>query len=351
MRTLVTGSTGFVGANLVERLAAAGHAVRALHRPNSRLEALAGLDFEPAVGDVLDPSSLAVAMKGVDWVFHVAAVSDYWRRGRKAQLYQVNVTGTRHVLETAMSADVQRVVFTSSAASLGLPRGCLSQSGLLPHFSPWRRSENGRQMDHLLDESATFNVPPTLLPYGHSKHLAEQVVHEFVARGLDAVIVNPTAVLGPRDLNLISGSIVLAVYRRQVPVIPPGGVNYIDVSDVVAGHIAAAKRGKPGERYILGAHNLSHRQAVKTIAQIVDVPSPRVQLPGALTGPLALAVELFNRIWPGERLTDSNQVRLMRHSIFYDVSKAQQELGLESPIPFAVSVERTFQWYRENGYL
>jgi dihydroflavonol-4-reductase len=329
MKVLVTGSTGFVGANLVEGLVAAGHEVRAMHRPSSRLDALAGLTYEPVIGDVLDPDSLASALVGVDWVFHTAAVSDYWRQGGTARLYQVNVGGTRHVLQAALDCGVRRVMFTSSAAALGVPA----------------------TNDGLLDESASFNLSPARSPYGHSKHLAEEVVHEFVGRGLEVVILNPTIILGPRDLNLISGSLILAVHRRRVPVIPPGGVNYVDVADVVAGQIAAAERGQPGERYILGAHNLTHQQAATTIARVVGVPPPRLKMPSLLMDPLAVVVDLFNRIWPGEPLADGNQVRLMKHTLFFDGSKAQRELGLSSPTPFSASVERTFRWYRENGYL
>jgi dihydroflavonol-4-reductase len=330
MKALVTGSTGFVGANLVEGLAAAGHEVRALHRSSSRLDALTGLTYEPMIGDVLDPAALESAMRGVDWVFHVAAVSDYWRQSGTSRLYQVNVGGTRHVLEAALACGVRRVMFTSSAMTLGVPL-----------------TDEGR----LLNESDTFNLSPTLSPYGHSKHLAEQVVHEFVARGLEVVILNPTVILGPRDLNLISGSLILAMYRGQVPGIPPGGVNYIDVADVVAGHIAAAEGGRSGTRYILGAHNLTHRQAATIIAQVIGVRAPRFPIPRLLMEPLAMAFDLFNRVWPREPLVDGNQVRLMKHTIFYDSSKAQRELELEPPIPFSVSVERAFRWYRENGYL
>jgi dihydroflavonol-4-reductase len=330
MKALVTGSTGFVGANLVEGLVAARHQVRALHRSSSRLDALAGLSYEPAIGDVLDLASLEDVMGGVDWVFHVAAVADYWRQGGTTQLYQVNVEGTRHVLAAALASGVRRVVFTSSAAALGMPP---------------------EQTGASLDESATFDLPPSRFPYGHSKHLAEEVVREFVARGLDAVIVNPTVILGPKDLNFISGSIIREVYRRRVRAVPPGCINYVDVSDVVAGQIAAAERGRMGERYLLGGHNLTHREALQVIAQVVGVPPPRLRLPLALIGPLALLVDLFNRVWPGEALADGNQVRLMKHTFLFDSSKARRELALGSPVPFQTSVERTFQWYKENGYL
>lgn len=303
------------------------------------MDALAGLSFEPVHGDVLDKTALTAAMKGVGWVFHVAAVSDYWRQQGTAWLYRVNVGGTRKVLEAALRAGVRRVVFTSSAAALGVSSNNSSRSGTAGPES------------RLLNEAATFNLIPALSPYGHSKHLAEQVVGEFVARGLEVVIVNPTVVLGPRDLNRISGSLILAVYGRKVPVIPPGGVNYVDVADVVAGHIAAAERGKNGARYILAAHNLTHDQAVRVIARVVGVPPPRLRVPGGLLPLLAVAMDLFNRVWPGEPLADGNQVRLMKHTLFYNGSRAQRELGLGPPISFPDSVERTFRWYREHGYL
>jgi len=330
MKTLVTGSTGFVGANLVEGLVAAGHQVRALHRASSRLEALAGLDYESVVGDLLDPASLAPAMDGVDWVFHVAGVSDYWRQQGTTWLYRVNVGGTRSVLAAALAAGVRRVVFTSSAGALGVPLD----------------GDN-----HPLDESATFNLPPVRFPYGHSKHLAEKVVREFVARGLEVVIVNPTIILGPKDLNLISGSIVREIYRRRALVAPPGGVNYVDVADVVAGHIAAAERGRPGERYILAGHNLTYLQATTIIAHVVGVSPPRLTLPRKLIEPLATAVDLFNRVWPRKPVVNGNQVRLAKHLIFFDGTKARRELGLGSPTPFQALIERTFRWYRDNGYL
>lgn len=351
MRALVTGSTGFVGANLVEGLISAGHHVRAMHRSSSRLDALAGLVYEPVIGNVLDPVALRSAMAGVDWVFHVAAVSDYWRQGGTAWLYQVNVGGTRHVLEAAVDTGVRRVIFTSSAASLGVPKG-KNLAADIPGSTSSGDLEIGRGSEGgLLDESAAFNLSPAQWPYGHSKLLAERLVTEYVARGLDAVIVNPTAILGPRDLNLISGSLIIAVCRRQLPAMPPGGVNYMDVADVVAGHIAAAERGQTGERYILSAHNLTQEKAVTIISQVAGVSPPRLRLPRFLIGPLAMGVDLFNSVWPGEPMVAGSQVRFTRYFMFYDGSKAQQKLGLGPPTPFLASVERTIQWYRDNGYL
>ncbi len=330
MRVLVTGSTGFLGANLVEALGAAGHEVYAMHRASSRLDALEGLTYVPVVGDVLDPASLKPALEGIEWVFHVAAVSDYWRQRGTAQLYRVNVGGTRNVLSAALNAGVRRVVLTSSVAALGVP-------------------QNGNTAP--LDESATFNLPATRFPYGHSKHLAENVAHEFVADGLKVIIVNPAVVLGPKDLNLISGSIIREVHRFRIPFFPPGGTNYVDVADVVAGHIAAAERGRPGERYILAGNNLTHRQALTMVAEVVGVSPPRWPLPEVMLGPLSTVLDWFNRVWPGRPFMDGNQVRLFKHTLFFDDSKARRDLDLKPPTAFRVSVARTFRWYRDNGYL
>ncbi len=331
MEVLVTGSTGFLGSHLVEALGRAGHRVRALHRPTSRLEALAGLNYQPALGDLLDPASLAAAMAGVEWVFHPAAVADYWKRGTDL-LYRVNVEGTRNLLAAALEARVKRVVFTSSVAALGL-------GGERP--AP----------DVLIDETHRFDLLPERFPYGHSKHLAEEEVAEFVAQGLEAVIVNPAIILGPRDLNFISGSLIKEVCKGRIPFIPPGGVCYVDAADVAAGHIAAAERGRTGERYILGAVNLSHRQAFQTVAEVVGVGLRRPGLPRPLLGPLARLVDLFNAVWPGPPPVDGSQVRMSGSYLYCDWGKAQRELAWEPIFSFRQMVERGFGWYRENGYL
>jgi dihydroflavonol-4-reductase len=220
-------------------------------------------------------------------------------------------------------------VFTSSVASLGIPK-------------PGQPA----------DESHEFNLPPERFRYGHSKLLAEGVVREFVARGLDAVIVNPSIILGPGDLNEISGSIVTEVARRRSAslVYPPGGVNYIDVQDVCAGHIAAAGRGRTGERYILAAHNLTHHEAMKIVAEVVGTPWPRFGIPRALIGPLAALLDLAAKIAGKPLPMNGDQMRLSAEYIYFDASKAIRELGLPQT-PFRETVERTYQWYKAHGYV
>jgi len=326
MRALVTGATGFVGANLVAALAERGHAVRILRRSTSRLDALAGLEYEEAIGDILDADTLRQAMAGCDWVFHTAGAADYWRSSLE-RLYRVNVDGTRQVMAAALEAGVARVVYTSSVAALGAP-------------------PDGK----LGDESMEFNLRPEEFRYGHSKYLAEREVMAAVKRGLPAVIVNPCVILGPRDVNLISGSLVREVYHRWVPVALPGGMNLVDVEAVVAGHIAAAECGRVGERYILGGVNLTHLETLRLVAQIVGQRPPVGVIPRAAVPLLAALLALVQMVWPRPLPMSVEQLHLSTRYFFFDSSKAERELGLPPTSP-TETIRKTFQWYNEHGYL
>ncbi|MBI5671540.1 MAG: NAD-dependent epimerase/dehydratase family protein [Chloroflexi bacterium] len=326
MKALVTGGTGFVGSHLVRALNAAGHSVRVLHRPSSRLDALAGAGYESVLGDILDDNSLRAACDGCDWVFHVAAVADYWRAD-VARLMKANVEGTRLVLHAAHVAGVKRVVFTSSAAAVGI-----------------------RADGQPADESVPFNLPPKRFPYGYSKVLAEQEVREAVATGQDAVIVNPVIVMGPGDLNMISGSYITQV-KRFGPLVPvtSGGISVIDVRDVARMHLAAAERGRTGERYILGVANYTHRDWLALIADVVGVRRPFLPAPNWALPPVAAAVDLARRFGLSTPV-DSNQVRLGGRFITFDFSKAWAELA-RPEIDMRQSVRDTYEWYRARGYV
>lgn len=326
MRALVTGATGFVGANVVAALNQAGWAVRVLHRPQSRLTALAGLHYESALGDVLDPPSLTPALHGCQVVFHAAGVADYWRTDQR-HMYRVNVDGTRNVMAAARQAGVERVVHTSSAAALGIP-------------------DNGQ----VLDETHNWNVPPARFPYGHSKHLAEQVVQAEVARGLPAVIVNPTVVLGPRDVNLGSVTLILALYKRRVPVLLPGGLNAIGAADVAAGHLLAAERGRVGERYLLGCENLTTAEFARLVGETIGAPTPRVMLPRTVIGAAARAVGVAGRLSPWPLPVTDALIRLSTETFYFDASKARTVLGLPQT-PLRQVVRETFDWLQSGGYL
>lgn len=326
MRALVTGATGFVGANIVAALNQAGWSVRALHRPQSRLTALAGLDFESALGDVLDEASVQAAMAGCQVVYHAAGVADYWRADQR-HMYRVNVDGTRHVMRAAHRAGVERVVHTSSAAALGIPA-----------------------YGQAIDETHTWNVPADRFPYGHSKHLAEQVVQAAVAEGLPAVIVNPTAVLGTRDVNLGSVTLILAVHRRQVPVLLPGGLNAIGAADVAAGHLLAAARGRIGERYLLGVENLTTADFARLVGETIDAPVPRIMLPRRVIDAAAVLVNAAGRVSPWQLPVTGALIRMSAETFYYDARKARDELGLPQT-PLRQVVRETFDWLHSGGYL
>lgn len=317
-----------MGANLVQALNERNIAARVLLRSSSSQKALEGLDYETVTGDVLDdPNALARAMEGCDWVFHVAAVADYWRQERE-RLYRVNVDGTRNVLQAAQRAGAERFVFTSSLAALGLPE------------------EEGQ----LLDETHTFNLPPDSFPYGHSKALAEEEVRVAAQQGIQTVIVNPSIVLGPRDLNQISGSLLIEAARGHLRFTVPGGANFIDVADVAAGHIAAAEKGRPGERYILGNHNLTHTEAVTAVCKAVGRRPPSITIPRWLLPPAATLVGVARALLGNVLPADEHQVRLMGAFIYADNQKAVSELSLPKT-PFHDTVQRTYNWYNRNGYV
>jgi dihydroflavonol-4-reductase len=274
---------------------------------------------------VLDMESLLQAMHGVQVVFHVAAVSDYWRAGMQ-RLYQVNVQGTRNVLRAAKAAGVERVVYTSSVAALGQPA--------------YRQAA---------DESFAPNLRPEEFHYGYSKWLAEQAVHDAVIAGQDVVVVNPAVVIGPRDVNQISGSIVVQEARIGIPFYPPGGVCVIDVADVCAGEIAAAERARKGERYILGGENLWYREMLTITAQVVGRATPRIGLSRGLMLRMAWTVDLMRRV--GFSLpVNGDQLRFSTRTLWYDSSKARRELGLTTR-PYIDAAQRAYDWYRLNHTL
>ncbi|MBS9532894.1 NAD-dependent epimerase/dehydratase family protein [Mycobacterium sp. M1] len=328
MRAFVTGGTGFVGSNLVAALADRGIAVRVLRRSTSPMAALAGVDCETVEGDVLDPvERLAEAMADCDWVFHTAAISDYWRYRTRTRLYATNVDGTRNVATAALRAGVERFVYTSSLGSLGVP-----------------------QRGRLLTEADQFNLRPRQFPYGHSKFQAEDEIRAAVEAGLPAVMVNPSVVIGPRDVNRIAASMVAEAASGRLRVAAPGGVNFVAVDDVVAGHIAAAERGRVGERYILGGENLTFKEAFTTVCEITGTRGPSMVLP-RWTIPVAAAGISVARAVVGPRLPiGAQQMRLSAAEIYADPGKSHTELGVPFT-PFRTALQAGYEWYRDNGYL
>jgi dihydroflavonol-4-reductase len=328
VRALVTGSTGFVGANLAFALVERGVEVVGLRRRSSPEDAVKGLDISFATGDILIPESLAPAMKDIDWVFHVAAIADYWRMPSEL-VYRVNVEGTRHVLEAARQAGVKRVILTSSSASLGIPS----------------------KDKPLLDESDCFNLKPEDFPYGHSKHLANQMMLEYAGQGTDVLSVLPSAVIGPRDLKFNAGELIVQALKPTLPILPlpRGGLNYIDVRDCADAHIDAAEKGKSGELYLLAGHNLTHQETMSIVNQALGTSLTLIEVPGWALSPLAGLVGIMHQF--GMSLpVDRGRVLLSREYIYYDNRKTVRELGLKTR-PFAESVSDTCEWYIQNNYL
>ena len=326
VKALVTGGTGFVGSHIVRLLLENGHSVRVLHRETSKLDALTGLTYDSAMGGLNDLAALRAACEGCEWVFHVAAVADYWRAD-KDKMFKANVDGTHIVLQAARETGVKRVIFTSSVAAIGL-----REDGLPG------------------DETLPFNLSPERFPYGYSKVLAQSVVEEALQQGQDIVTVNPVVIMGPGDLNMISGSFITQVKQLQwlVP-LTSGGVAVIDVRDVARGHLAAAEQGRTGERYILGTANYPYTEWFAMIADTVGVARPFLMLPDFIPPLVAQGID-FLRSAGINTVIDANQARLGTRNVYFNYEKAWAELGTPQ-IDMRQSLQDTYAWYSQHGYI
>jgi len=325
MRVLVTGASGFIGSCLCRALTERGDEVVALHRPTSLLAGFEGLPVQRHVGDMLDPASLAGAMREVEVVFHTAAPM---RPGPDPQTaIEAHVVGTRNVIQAARQARVRRLVHTSSVAALGIPDVPPSGS---PHHAP------------LLDERHSWNYIPSRWPYAFAKHSSELEVLRAVELGLEAVIVNPSAVFGAGDWYRTERSLVAYMARGGLVPVIAGGVNAVHIDDVVAGHLAALERGIPGERYILGGENLTLAELLRITAEVVGKPPPRIHLPLGLVPPVRWLLDALRR-----RLRlpiEPSLLWLAGYYFFYDTRKAQMQLGLPAPRPYRQAAHETYVW-------
>jgi dihydroflavonol-4-reductase len=327
MTTLVTGATGFVGSHVARQLVSAGQSVRALVRPGSNLEALGGLDIEYFKGDLRDASSLEPAMQGVRRVFHVAADYRLWTT-RPEEIYENNVEGTRKLLAAAQNAGVERIVYTSTVATIAVPR-----HGALPNEDT--HATLGEMIGH----------------YKRSKFLAEQVAVEAAADGVPVVIVNPTAPVGPWDWKPTpTGRIILDFLKGKMPAYVDTGLNVAAVEDIASGHLLAAEKGRVGERYILGARNMTLKQILDALSAITGRPAPRVRLPHAVALAAGYADQLFSRLAGREPQIPVEGVKMSRHRMFVESDKATRELGYK-PTSVEAALERAVRWYEQHGYL
>jgi dihydroflavonol-4-reductase len=327
MTTLVTGASGFVGSHVARQLVSAGQSVRVLVRRGSNLAALGGLHVECFEGDLRDTSSLERAMLGVRRVYHVAADYRLWTP-RPEEIYETNVEGTRRLFAAAKNAGVERIVYTSTVATIAVPR-----HGALPN------------------EDTRATVDEMIGHYKRSKFLAEQVAVEAAAAGVPVVIVNPTAPVGPWDWKPTpTGRIILDFLKGKMPAYVDTGLNVAPVEDIAAGHLLAAEKGRIGERYILGARNMTLKQILDALSAITGRPSPRVRLPHAIALAAGYADELFSRLAGREPQIPVEGVKMSRHRMFVESDKAARELGY-NPTSVEAALERAVRWYEEHGYL
>lgn len=327
MRALVTGATGFVGAAVARALLHEGWEVRALARRGSDRRNLQSIAVDVVEGDLGDVESLRRALGGCAGLFHVAA--DY-RLGAfdPQQLYKTNVDGTRNILNAAREAGVRRIVYTSSVATIGIPRD---------------------------GTPGTEESPSTLADmighYKRSKYLAEEVAREAARSGIAVVIVNPSTPVGPGDVKPTpTGQLVFDAAAGRMPAYVDTGLNIVHVDDVANGHLLAYHRGRVGERYILGGQDMTLREILIDIARLVGRKPPSVRLPSGVVMPIAYVAEAFARVTGRSTRITVEGVRMARKLMFFSSAKAARELGYQWRAPTQAFVD-AIEWFREQGLL
>jgi dihydroflavonol-4-reductase len=320
--TLVTGASGFIGWHIARLLKERGYRVRALVRPSSKLREL---DVEPVTGDLRDAGSLDRAAAGCGLVFHVAADYRLWARDPQ-ELYQSNVEGTRNLLEASRRAGVERVVYTSTVGCIGIPKNGVG------------------------DETVPVTLEEMSGAYKRSKFLAERVAMDFASSGFPVVVVNPTAPVGDHDGKPTpTGKIVVDFLKGALPAFIDTGLNLVDVRDTAEAHLLAAERGRPGERYIIGAENLSLAGILQKLARLTGREAPRVKLPYAVAYAAGVVTTGWATITGRAPLAPLDAVRMAKKKMFVSVEKARRELGFQ-PGPVDAALGRAVEWFRANGY-
>lgn len=327
MISLVTGANGFVGSHVARRLAARGERVRALVRPSSNLRALEDPFVERVWGDLLDPASLRVACAGVDCVYHVAADYRLWSQDPE-EIYRTNVQGTGNLIQAAREAGVERFVYTSTVGTIAVCR-----SGPLPN------EETEAHLDEMIGH------------YKRSKFLAEREARNAARDGLPIVIVNPTTPVGPGDWKPTpTGRMIVDFLNGKTPAYVDTGLNIVAVEDVAEGHLLAAERGRIGERYLLGGRNMTLKEIFAVLADFSGRPAPRWRIPHRVALLAAYVENEISTLFGDEPQIPLEGVRMARHKMWVDGSKATRELDFHPGSP-EEALRRAAQWYVDNGYV
>jgi dihydroflavonol-4-reductase len=325
-RVLVTGASGFVGSAITRALIAKGFPVRLLVRPSSSRANFEGLDCEIARGDMREPVSVREAMKGIRYLFHVAADYRLWARDPD-EIIRNNRDGTRIVMEAARDAELERIVYTSSVAAL----------------KPRKEGD--------ADETDRADMDTAIGPYKKSKVAAERVVDAMVAEGLPAVIVSPSTPVGPRDIRPTpTGRMIVQAASGRIPAYVDTGLNLVHVDDVAKGHVMAMEKGRIGENYILGGENVTLKQMLDEIARLLGRTPPRIRLPQGPIYPIAYVAEAVARVTGKEPFVTADALDMSKHRMFFSSAKAKRELGFTAR-PYRGALEDALRWFREAGYI
>lgn len=327
MTILVTGATGFVGAAVVRRLVAKGHAVRALVRVRSDRQNLDSLPVDVVTGDLTDTASLARALAGCEGLFHVAAEYQLWVKD-PATMYRANVEGTRAIMLAAAGMGVTRIVYTSSVATLGV-------------------KDDGSPAD----EETPSSLRDMIGHYKRSKFMAEEIVRDLAASGHPIVIVNPSTPVGPGDIKPTpTGRLIVDALAGGMPAYVDTGLNVVHVDDVAEGHVLAYERGTVGRRYVLGGTDMTLRQILTECAAIAGRRPPSLRLPHTVIMPLAYLAEGWSRVTGRPPRTTVDGVRLSRKLMFYSSARAERELGYRSR-DACQALRDAAAWFGTHGYV
>jgi dihydroflavonol-4-reductase len=325
---LVTGASGFVGSAVARVAQQQGYAVRVLVRPTSPRKNLEALDAQIAVGDMRDEASMRAALRGVRYLFHVAADYRLWAPD-PAEIERANLEGTEATMRAALAEGVERIVYTSSVATLKV-----TSAG------------------HSVDETAPLAAEQAIGVYKRSKVLAERAVERMIANDrLPAVIVNPSTPIGPRDVRPTpTGRIIVEAALGKIPAFVDTGLNLVHVDDVAAGHVLALEKGRIGERYILGGENLPLQQMLADIAALTGRKPPTISLPRWPLYPLALGAEAVAKLTKREPFVTVDGLKMAKNKMYFTSAKAERELGYRAR-PYREGLRDALDWFRQAGYL